>query len=113
MFEVMVERLVYVKGLPAEMIMEALEAGELRKDSVVGLEVSSPGEGGKVLVDVRLAEEGQTELFKPGLTIPLEEGSGTLSISACWQTYLPQEVNPPEGELDFGGSRRRPNPGAL
>jgi hypothetical protein len=114
MFEVVVERLAYVKDVPSELLWEALAGGVLRKGSVVGIEVSGPG-GETALVEVRLSEDAQSELLKAGLKVPLEEGSGVLSFSPDWQLYLPKEVDSAEAseDMDYGGTRRRPTPGAL
>jgi hypothetical protein len=114
MFEVVIERIGYVRDVPVELTKAALAAGVLCKGSVVGLMVFSPsGSGERILLEARLDDVGQVGLVKVGLTVPLEEGSGILRFSEDWRRYLPTEsgiVEYPVEQINFGGSRRRPTP---
>ncbi len=115
-FEVVVERVAYVRDVPLELTVKALECGVLRRGSVVGLDVRPAQEPGRpVSLEVMLDDDRQAELIRPGLTLPVEEGSGTLRLSGDWGLYMPRDASPAPGEadVDFGGSRRRPTPQAL
>jgi len=80
MFEVVVSGLSYIRGVPVELTGDAIEAGMLRRGCVVGLTVHPPSDpGNKVLVEVRLTDEGQGKRLKPGQVIVLEERHRMLS----------------------------------
>lgn len=116
MFEIVVEAILYIKDVPVELTLKALESGELRRGSVVGLSARPVVDPGKtVSVEVVLGDDRQAELVKPGLTLPVEEGSGALRLSGDWESYLLRDRSSASGgvEVDFGGCRRRPTPQAL
>ena len=110
MFEVVVDEVKYIWDVPAELTEEAVSAGALKRGSVVGLLVHPPSEPeNKVLVDVKLACEGQENMIKPGLRLPLDGEGGIFSFSRDWREYLPEESH--VGEPEIGEVSAGPKPG--
>jgi hypothetical protein len=92
MFEAFVESLKYIRDVPMELTEKAVLAGEVRKGSVVGLQVYPVSDHSKtVLVEVKLLEEGQEELVKPGIKVPLVDCGGLYRFASEWQQYLLRE----------------------
>lgn len=107
MFEVVVEGLKYLQGIPVEMTDEAVLAGDLRVGCIVGLSVSPVGdESNKMLIEVRLSEDGQDELIKPGLTLPLDGQGSVYHIRPDWRRYLPRPISDKDREISYNPTRR-------
>ena len=88
MFEVVLDGLEYIRDVPVELTESAVSAGVLRKGCVVGLTVHTVSDPeNSVLVEVKLREEGQEKLIKPGLRLPLEGRGGRFSFAECWRQY--------------------------
>jgi hypothetical protein len=83
MFEVVIAELRYILGVPDEMTNLAISEGEVKRGCVLGL-VVAPVEDldNKVLIEVKLEKDGQAELIKPGLTIPIDGESGRFRLSS-------------------------------
>ena len=116
MFEVIVDALVYIQGVPVELTEAAVSEGGLRAGEVVGLMVAPlADQSAKVLVEVRLSEEGQQELIKPGLTIQLGGEGGVFRIGSDWRRYLPRPCECADCANSKLGERcpRRPDPGGF
>lgn len=112
--EFIVERLEYVRDVPVELTESALLAGALGKGSVVGVVVYPVSDAGnKVLIEVKLTDDGQVELLKPGMKVPLVDCGGRYFFTQEWQQYLMREV--PSGDPKpcggFEDNSRRPDPG--
>ena len=89
MFEVVVDVLRYIQGVPVELTESAVSSGELRRGSVVGLLVHPVGEPGNVvLVEVRLDDAGQAGFVKPGLAVMLDGSGSRLRFASDWVRLL-------------------------
>ncbi|MFH1055881.1 MAG: hypothetical protein V1744_07305 [Candidatus Altiarchaeota archaeon] len=89
MFEVVVDGLSYIRGIPVELTDSARAGGELRRGCVVGLLVHPVDDAcGGVVVEVKLTEEGQERLISPGLRVPLEGEGLMLRFALGWSEYL-------------------------
>ncbi len=80
MTEVIVEKLVYIKDIPIEMLKKAIEVGELRKGKTVGLVVHKANPGEDILIDLRIEKDGQEKLISKGSVISIEQSKGAYRI---------------------------------
>lgn len=85
--EVLVKEIRYIKGIPEELTEKAMEAGEVRKGSTVGLDVEFNGHADGVLIELKLTMDGQERLVRRGMFIPVEEGSSHFYLTEEWECY--------------------------
>lgn len=89
MFEIVVRGIKYIKGIPIELTEKALKEGLIRRGSDVGVEARERGrDGSRVMLEIRISEDGQAGLFKPGAVIPVDNKTGSYRINSSWQDYL-------------------------
>jgi hypothetical protein len=89
MFEVKLERLEYIRDVPVELTLKAVECNCLRRGSVVGFSVSPVGGFvGKSMLEIKLTDDEQAKYLVPGTILPLE-GEGTVfKFARGWLEYL-------------------------
>lgn len=85
--EALVKEIRYIKGIPEELTEKAMEAGEVRKGSTVGLDVEFNGHAARVLIELKLMRDGQEKLVRRGMFIPVEEGSSHFYMTEDWKCY--------------------------
>ncbi|MDD5110961.1 MAG: hypothetical protein PHG85_00280 [Candidatus Altiarchaeota archaeon] len=96
---VLVKKIRYVKGIPEELTDKAVAAGELRRGSVVGLDVSFVEFGKDCLIELYIHREGDELLVVPGASLIVED-SGSI--------YHILEGTVPANESGLAGHAKRP-----
>lgn len=88
MAEVIIKKLEYIKGIPVEMLDDAIKAAELRKGKMIGLYVvSCEDEGNDAHLELLLEKDGQEKLIKPGQILPIEPNSSYYTMDEGWEEY--------------------------
>ncbi|MFH1404262.1 MAG: hypothetical protein ABIH11_08345 [Candidatus Altiarchaeota archaeon] len=90
MVEVRVNKLVYIKDIPLELLKEAIKAGQLSKGKYVGLLVK-PDEADEALIELKIMEDGQEELIREGQVIPIDQVGEVFVLDSSWRVYLERE----------------------
>jgi hypothetical protein len=89
MFEVFLRRLRYIRDIPLELTDDAVAAGELRQGVVVGVDVFALAAFGEnVFLELRITDDGQAKLLRPGSLLPLEGSGGVYVFAGTWRDYL-------------------------
>jgi len=70
---VLVKKIRYVKGIPEELTEKAVAAGELRRGSVVGLDVSFVDFGKDCLIELLIRREGEERLVAAGASLLVDD----------------------------------------
>ncbi len=86
--DVLIKKVRYVQGIPAELTEKAVNAGEIRRGSIVGLDVEFIGYGTQALIDLKIAKDGQEKLVRDGCHIPVEEANSLYFMTGGWTDYL-------------------------
>ncbi|MFH1126268.1 MAG: hypothetical protein V1703_04015 [Candidatus Altiarchaeota archaeon] len=85
--EVLIKKIMYIVGVPAELTAKAVAAGEIKKGSIVGLNVEFIGQGIEGLIELRILRNGQESLVREGAVIPVEEGESMFFMQEHWSDY--------------------------
>jgi len=88
MMDVLINGIRYVQGIPTESTEKAVSAGEIRRGSIVGLDVEFIGYGTQALIDLKLTKDGQEKLIRQGCRIPVEEANSLYFMTDGWTDYL-------------------------
>ncbi|GEM_PF-3364914 len=101
MTDVLIKELKYIKGIPVELLDEAVKAGEIRKGKVVGL-IVSPVENlaENVLIELELRKNGEEKAIKNGRVIPVDSRGDGYVLLEGWDAY-------PEIKSDKSASKQR------
>ncbi len=116
MFIAVIEDIIYISDIPRELTQNAIDAGEIRKGSVLGVMIS-PLENpeNKTLIELKMAKNGQEKMVRRGARIPLEYAGSHYFISDDALEYMIQtrgrEDNSSRAE-HVEDTSRRPTPRA-
>jgi len=94
--EVYIKKIRYVNDMPEELTQKAIEAGELKKGSVIGLDVKFKDYGVEGLIELRLTKDGQEKLVKEGSVIPVEDANSIYYLREDWIDFLGDNLRKPE-----------------
>jgi hypothetical protein len=86
--EVLIKKIRYIQGIPTELTEKAVSAGEIRRGSVVGLDVEFKDCATQALIELRIAKEDQEKLVRQGCIIPVEEVNSIYFMTDDWTNYL-------------------------
>ena len=89
--DVLIKKIRYVHGIPTELTEQAVSAGEIRRGSIVGLDVEFNGYDTKALIDLKVTKDGQEKLVREGCRIPVEEANSLYFMTDDWTSYLETE----------------------
>lgn len=88
MSEIIIKKLEYIKGIPVEMLDDAIDAGELRKGKMIGLYVvSCEDEENDAHLEILLEKDGQEKLIKEGQILSIEPNSSYYTLDEGWEGY--------------------------
>jgi len=94
--EVFIKKIRYVNEVPEELTQRAIEAGELKKGSIIGLDVKFKEYDVEGLIELKLTKEGQEGLIKEGNTIPVEDSSSIYHLREDWVDFLENKLGKPK-----------------
>ncbi|MFH0861357.1 MAG: hypothetical protein V1921_09165 [Candidatus Altiarchaeota archaeon] len=88
MAEVVIRKLEYIRGVPVELLDDAIAAGELRRGKTVGLYVVSKDDrSNDAHLELLLAEEGQEKLIQDGQILSIDSNSDYYTMDDGWESY--------------------------
>jgi hypothetical protein len=96
MMNVFIKKVRYVNEVPEELTEKAIEAGELKKGSVVGLDVKFWEYGVEGLIELKLTKDGQEKLVKEGKITPVEDAGSIYYLREDWVNFLEDVAQKPE-----------------
>lgn len=85
--DVLIKKIAYIRGIPEWLTAKAVDGGEIKKGSIVGLNVEFKEYAVESLIELRLIREGQEKLIKEGALIPVEEAGSTYFMEDYWMNY--------------------------
>lgn len=95
MFIAVIEGIKYINDIPEELTEKAIEAGEIKKGSTVGVLIHPIDDPqNRVLIELRITRKGQEKMVIKGCAMPLEYVGGRYCITDDAIDYIiSQRVN--------------------
>ena len=91
--DVFIKKIRYIKGIPEALTEKALKAGEVKRGSILGLDVEFKDCHTEALIELRLTKTEQNNLIKKGKLIPVEEFNSTYYMMDGWMEYMQAQSN--------------------
>jgi hypothetical protein len=102
MFIAVIDGIRYIKDVPEELTEKAIECGEIKVGSVLGLAVhpqDSPEN--QVLIEVKIKKTWQVNAIKKGIKIPLDACGNRYILSEDALEYIMEEHRRMRARMDF------------